>query len=173
MPEPSTVPEPVALAHATMTGPVSVAGFTGGAINDTMEESDVLEDNPGAVEELEKLVDANEVDCTVPDWPDEPGDALDAAEVPEDADPEVLWAILSLELEAEEVNMSNVLEDDELDVEASLEVEGEVEDPVALVGLNTPLYVVATDEDVVTEHTSDEQQGIVVAVVVAVEKAPP
>jgi hypothetical protein len=88
-----------------------------------------------------------------------------------------------LELDAEEVaNVSNVLEEDdagaasdELDVEASLEVEAEVEveDPVALVGLNTPLYVVATEEDDVDEHTSDEQQGIVVAVVVAVEKAPP
>jgi hypothetical protein len=86
-----------------------------------------------------------------------------------------------LELDAEEVvNVSNVLEEDdagaasdELDVEPSLEVEAEVEDPVALVGLNTPLYVVATEKDDVDEHTSDEQQGIVVAVVVAVEKAPP
>jgi hypothetical protein len=67
VPEPSTVPEPVALAHATMTGPVSVAGFSGGAINEMMEESDVLEDNPGAVEELAKPADGNEVDCTVPD----------------------------------------------------------------------------------------------------------
>jgi hypothetical protein len=45
-----------------MTGPVSVAGLSGGEINDTMEESDVLVDNPGAVEELDMLVDENEVD---------------------------------------------------------------------------------------------------------------
>jgi hypothetical protein len=163
-----------------MTGPVSVAGLSGGAINDTIEESDVLEDNPGAVEEVEKLVDGNEVDCTVPDWPDDPGDALDAAEVPEDADPGVLWATLSLELDAEVINVGNVLSDDdadaafdELDIDASLDMEGKEEDTIAVVDLNTPLYVVDTEEDDVEEHTSDEQQGIGVAVVVAVEKAPP
>jgi hypothetical protein len=76
--------------------------------------------------------------------------------------------------------VGNVLSDDdadaafdELDIDASLDMEGKEEDTIAVVDLNTPLYVVDTEEDDVEEHTSDEQQGIGVAVVVAVEKAPP
>jgi hypothetical protein len=184
-----------------MTGPVSVAGLSGGEINDTMEESDVLVDNPGAVEELDMLVDENEVDWAVLDWPDDPGDALDAAVYAEDADPELLWVALPLELDAEDVNVGNMLEgedagaasdeldveasleveadegadaeSDKLDVEVSLEVETDEEGSTELVDLNTPLYVVAPEEGDVTEHTSDEQQGILVLVAVAVENAPP
>ena len=57
----------------------------------------------------------------------------------------------------------------------SLEVELEDEEISVLVGLNTPLYVVDTDEDEDTRHTSDEdeQQGIVVLVVAFVENTPP
>jgi hypothetical protein len=76
----------------------------------------------------------------------------------------------SLEVEADE---GADAESDKLDVEVSLEVETDEEGSTELVDLNTPLYVVAPEEGDVTEHTSDEQQGILVLVAVAVENAPP
>ncbi|KAL9628703.1 MAG: hypothetical protein Q9164_007170 [Protoblastenia rupestris] len=66
---------------------------------------------------------------------------------------------------------------EEPDVRVSMELKFDDEDPSVLVGLNTPLYVVDTEEEEDDRHTSDEdeQQGIVVLVelVEFVENAPP
>lgn len=83
--------------------------------------------------------------------------------------------------EPEAVNVAKVSEGEEAgaapeepDVTVWTEVKFDDEDPSVLVGLNTPLYVVDTEEVEEDRHTfdEDEQHGIVVLVEI-VRNAPP
>ena len=83
--------------------------------------------------------------------------------------------------EPEAVNVAKVFEGEEAgaapeesDVTVSMELKFDDEDPSVLVGLNTPPYVVDTEEVEEDRHTFDEdEQHEIVVLVEFFENAPP